>query len=76
MKNLTLSIDEEVLATARRYAVEHDSSVNAMVREFLAGIAERENRAAQARKRLRELSEGSTARIGSATWSRDELHAG
>lgn len=76
MKNLTLSIDETVLATARRYALEHDSSVNAMVREFLAGIAEREDRAGQARKRLRELSEGSSARIGSATWTRDELHEG
>lgn len=76
MKNLTLSIDESVLATARRYALEHGSSVNAMVREFLAGIAEREDRAGQARKRLRELSEGSSARIGSATWTRDELHEG
>lgn len=76
MKNLTLSIDETVLATARRYALEHDSSVNAMVREFLAGIAEREDRARQARKRLRELSEQSSGRIGSATWTRDELHEG
>lgn len=74
MKNITLSVDEEVLATARRYAVEHHSSVNALVREFLAQIAEREDRARHARRRLRELSETSPARIGSASWTRDELH--
>jgi hypothetical protein len=74
MKNITLAVDEGVLAVARRYAVEHDSSVNALVREFLASIAEREDRARQARKRLRELSERSSARIGSASWTRDELH--
>jgi hypothetical protein len=74
MKNITLSVDEDVLAVARRYAVEHHSSVNALVREFLAAIAEREDRARQARQRLRELSERSSARIGSASWTRDELH--
>lgn len=76
MKNLTLSIDEEVLTLARRYAVERDSSVNALVREFLTGIARREDRARQARARLRELSERSSARIGSASWTRDQLHEG
>lgn len=76
MKNLTLSIDEEVLAVVRRYAVDRSTSVNALVREFLTGIARREDRARQARKRLRELSEGSAARIGSASWTRDELHEG
>lgn len=74
MKNITLSVDEDVLAIARRYALEHHSSVNALVREFLAEIAEREDRARQARLRLRELSERCPARIGSASWTRDELH--
>ncbi len=75
MKNLTLKVDEGVLAAVRRYAVERNTSVNGLVREFLAGIAEREDRARLARKRLRELSERSSARIGSATWTRDDLHA-
>ncbi|MCU0960098.1 MAG: DUF6364 family protein [Pirellulaceae bacterium] len=74
MKNITLSVDEEVLATVRRYAAEQGSSVNALVREFLAGIHQRQDRASQARKRLREMSRASKARRGSATWSRDEVH--
>ncbi len=74
MKNITLSIDEEILAAVRRYAVERNSSVNALVREFLTGIATREDRARKARQRIRELSNESTARIGSKSWTRDELH--
>lgn len=74
MKNITLNVDEKVLAAVRRYAAEHDSSVNAMVREFLTGIAEREDRAARARIRIKKLSRQSKARIGSRTWGRDDLH--
>ncbi len=74
MKNITLSVDEKVLAAARRYAVEHDSSVNGLVREFLTRIAESEDRARRARARLKELSRRSAARIGAITWKRDELH--
>ena len=75
MKNVTLSVDEEVLSAVRKYAAERNSSVNALVREFLGAIAEREDRAKQARKRIRELSDSSEGRIGAKSWTRDELHA-
>jgi hypothetical protein len=74
MKNITLSVDEKVLAAVRRYAADRSSSVNALVREFLSGISHRQDRASKARKRVREMSHKSKARIGSASWSRDELH--
>jgi hypothetical protein len=32
MKNITLSVDEKVLAVVRRHAAEQNSSVNALVR--------------------------------------------
>ena len=76
MKKITLSVDEAVLAVVRRYAVEIGSSINALVREFLAGFAEHEDRARQAWGRLRELGERSLARVGSASWAREELHGG
>jgi len=74
MKNITLSIDEKVLAVVRRYSSEHNCSVNSLVRGFLTDIAEREDRAKQARKNIRILSEKSTAKRGPKTWNRDELH--
>ena len=74
MKNLTLSVDESVLAAVRQYAAARHSSVNRLVREFLTEIATREDRARRARRRLLDLSDRSTARIGPKTWSRDDLH--
>lgn len=74
MKNITLSLDDAVLATVRRYAAEHHTSVNALVRDYLTDLAQREQRARQVRQRLRELSEQSPARIGNATWRRNDLH--
>ena len=74
MKNITLSVDEKVLTAVRRYAAERESSVNGLVREYLARIAASEDRARMARSRIRELSSRSPARIGAITWKRDELH--
>jgi hypothetical protein len=74
MKNITLRVDEQALAAARRYAAERNATVNSLVREFLRGIGEREDRARKARKRLRELSRGSRARVGTRSWNRDDLH--
>jgi hypothetical protein len=74
MKNITLAIDENVLAAARRYAMERNSSVNALVREHLNEIAHREDRARNARARLLELSKRSRAKIGEKSWTREELH--
>jgi len=65
VKNITLSVDENVLKAVRRYAAERDSSVNKFVREFLAGVSEREDRARNARLRIQELSRHSTARVDS-----------
>ena len=74
MKNITLSVDEKVLAAVRRVAAENGTSINAIVREHLSLLAEHADRATQARRRLRELSQASEARIGSASWRRDDLH--
>jgi len=74
MKNITLSVDEQILKTVRRYAAERNSSVNALVREYLATVAEHEDRACQVRKRLRELSQQSQGELGKKDWQRDDLH--
>jgi hypothetical protein len=80
MKKITFSVDEKVLSAVRRIAAEQGRSVNALVRDYLAGLVQRQDqtrqdRARQARQRIRDLSERSKARIGSASWRRDELHA-
>jgi hypothetical protein len=74
MKNITLAIDENVLDEVRVYAAKRNTSVNGLVRDFLNGIAEQEDKTVRARRRLRELMDRSTLEVGSVTWSRDELH--
>jgi hypothetical protein len=74
MKNITLSVDDKVLAAVRRHAAERNSSVNALVREYLTNLAEHQDRARRARARLRQLSKRSQGHIGEKTWSREDLH--
>ena len=74
MKNITLSVDEHVLAAVRRRAAEQNSTVNALVREYLTNLAGYEDRASRARARLRQLSRQSQGRLGSRKWSREDLH--
>ena len=59
MKNITLSVDAEVLAAVRRYAAGQNSTVNGLVRDYLTRIAQRNDRAAAARKRIQQLSKAS-----------------
>jgi hypothetical protein len=74
MKNITLSIDENVLAIVRRHAAECNSTVNALVRDYLTSLAAHQDRAKRARARLRQLSAQSQGRLGKKTWTREDLH--
>lgn len=74
MSNITLSVDDDVLAAVRRHAAERNSSVNAMVREYLTNLAAHDDRARRARTRLRQLSRQSKGKLGERNWTRDELH--
>jgi hypothetical protein len=74
MKNITLSVDENVLAAVRRHAAERNSSVNALVREYLSNLAAHDNRANRARAKLRRMSKQSQGQLGKRTWTREELH--
>lgn len=74
MKNVTLAVDEKTLREARRIAAERSTSLNAMIREFLEKLTERESRADRARRRIFELCSDSTAEVGPKAWDRNQLH--
>ncbi|MBC8194478.1 MAG: hypothetical protein ISR43_02175 [Acidimicrobiia bacterium] len=63
MANLTLSVDDDLLARARVRAVEQGTSVNAVVRELITGFAATD-RVDAARRRLVALSISSAAGSG------------
>ncbi len=74
MESITVSVDDSVLAAARRHAAQRSSTIDALVRDYLASLAESDSRASAARSRLRGLSEQSSAQLGKVSWTRDELH--
>jgi DICT domain-containing protein len=75
MKNITLAIEDEVLDKVRIVAAEKKTTVNALVREFLADLASRDERLAEARKQLLRLMDTSEGRMA-PDWKfdREETH--
>ncbi len=75
MKNITLAIDKDILDRVRIVAAEKKTTVNALVREFLADLASRDERLAEARKQLLRLMDTSKGRMA-PDWKfdREETH--
>ncbi len=74
MKNITLAVDDDVLAAVRRYASDRNTTVNGLVRDYLTRLAAQQDKAAKARQRLVELSEKSQASLGNWKWNREEIY--
>ena len=55
MKNITVSVDDEIYRRARVKAAERDTSVSALVREFLNELASNESEFEQLKRRELEL---------------------
>jgi len=75
MANLTITIDDELLKRARLRAIERNTSVNALLREYLEAFAGEESglvvrKRIAARARTARSSSGARGR----NWSRDDLH--
>ncbi len=76
MANLTITVDEQVLKKARMRALEEDTSVNAVLRDYLEDYA----RADVERQRAvdRVLASSRESRFGSGpggrTWTREDLY--
>ncbi|WP_353640800.1 DUF6364 family protein [Mesorhizobium sp. WSM2239] len=74
MKNITVSIDDETYRRARIKAAENDTSVSAMVRDYLAQLANTETEF----ERLKRKEAGLRLKVrgfsASDRLSRDEVH--
>ncbi len=74
--NITLSIDEQIVKKVRKIAIDRDTTLNAMVREYLTSVAEsdlavRKEQAAQ----LMSSTERLARDMGPRSWTREDLHA-
>jgi hypothetical protein len=75
MTNLTLSIDDALLKRARIRALEQDTSVNALVRDYLKDLAGQTDPQDPIRALLEfAKSSHSGSGPGGRAWTRDELY--
>ena len=75
MSNITLSVDDAVIRKVRKIAIDRNTTLTAMVRDYLNAVAAQE--AAVRDQTVNELRE-SFARygvdMGQHTWMREDLH--
>lgn len=72
--NVTLVVEEDLLREARALAARRRTSVNEMVREYLADMVSQESRRLTAMARIQPLLDRPAVHLGQPRPSRDELH--
>ncbi len=75
MTNLTIVVDDRVLRQARIRALEDGTSVNAVLREYLAAYAG-DSSVREAREAYVAMAEAAAASSGPGgrTWTREDAH--
>jgi hypothetical protein len=75
MPNITLSVDDEIVKRVRKIAIDKNTTLTAMIREFLTSVAARD---AQVKKeaisKLRQSFKTISRDMGQRKWSREDLH--
>lgn len=74
MKNLTLAIDEDLLMTARKLALDRNTSVNQLIRDYLKRLVAEDRKRRDALDRLKARMARGILEVGDERWTRDELH--
>ena len=74
MANLTITLDDEILHRARLRALEQQTSVNSLLRDYLESYAAAGTTWEQATDAILRLSERSRSSRGDRRWTRGELH--
>ena len=73
-KNLTLTIEEELLRDARRIALDRDTSVNELVRNYLGHLVRQREPGKATAAALKEFWRTHSVTAGKRSWTRDELY--
>jgi hypothetical protein len=74
-KNITMAIEEKLLKKARKIAIEKDTTLTGLIRDYLDTLVLREEHIKEkAIAELEGLMEGSVAEVGEKNWTREDLH--
>jgi len=73
-RKLTLSLDDDLLRAARRVAAARGTTVNQLVRNYLAGLVQEADRRQFALAQLDHVFRTTRVEVGRRRWKREDLH--
>jgi hypothetical protein len=75
MANLTLAVQDDLLRKARKAAQARDTTVNALVREYLEDLVRRDaTDPDEIVRKLKALYKRTSVRVQQRDWNREDLH--
>ena len=75
MSNITLSVDDEIIKKVRKIAIDRNTTLTAMVRDFLTSVATRDaQKKNEAIRKLRRSFNTISRDMGRRKWTREALH--
>jgi len=74
VKNITVSLDDDIYRRARTIAAERDTSVSALVKRYLVDLGSGEGKDERLKREERALRERITAFRAADRLSRDDIH--
>jgi hypothetical protein len=75
--NVTLSLDDQLVKKVRKIAVERDTTLTGLVRNYLETLATEESTSERKKRELKALQESFEKfqfRVGKRTWTRADLY--
>jgi hypothetical protein len=73
--NITLTVDDDTVKKVRKIAIDKNTTLTAMIREFLTSVAARDARMKdEALSKLHQSFKTISRDMGQRKWSRDDLH--
>jgi hypothetical protein len=76
--NITLSLDDKLVKDVRKIAVERDTTLTGLVREYLQSLSAQQAASGRKRRERETLERSFTQfefRVGKKTWTREDLYA-
>lgn len=75
MPNITLKVDEEIVRKLRKIAVDQDTTLTQMIRDYLQSVADGESKKkTRAIRELRRSFSDLSRDMGKRTWKREDLY--
>lgn len=73
-RNITLSVDDDVLEEVKVLAAKRRTSVNGLVRDYLGSLVAKERATDEARAKLLQLAREKAGDMGDKSWKRDAIY--